>query len=317
MSLMTADFSDSTVWGLKYRPQSVQECILPKRVKEQFQGIVDSGKIPNLLLASPVPGIGKTTSAYAICKQLGADVLFLNASVDNSIDDVRNSIISFCSTVSMEDNLKVVFLDEFENFSTSGMLALRGVLEQYPGVSFIMTCNYVQRVIEPIRSRCSVVNFEIPEEERKDILKQVLVRVFQILDREGVQYDKKVVLEFVTKYFPDFRKVLNELQRYSIGGVIDTGVLVAIADSKLNSLVGFIKERDFSNARKWIGENNIDFATFYGKLYDEMYEGLDPSSIPETVITLAKYQHMSSSVADQQLNCAACIIELMSCTSFT
>ena len=179
-----------------------------------------------------------------------------------------------------------------------------------------MTCNYVQKIIEPIRSRCSTVTFEVPEDERKDILKQFLIRVFGILDAEGVKYDRKVIVEFVNKHFPDFRKVLNELQRFAVNGDIDVSVLTAITDTKLNDLIGFVRSRDFNSVRKWIGENNIDFSTFYGKMYDDMYESLEPSSIPETVLTLAKYQHMSATVVDQQLNCAACMIELMSCTSF-
>lgn len=316
MSILTSDFSNSTVWGLKYRPQTIQECILPKQVKEQFQQIVDTGEALNVIFASSIPGTGKTTSALAIAKEIGADVLFLNASVDNSIDNVRNSIISFCSTVSMEGNPKLVFLDEADHLSPAAQMALRGVIEQYSGVSFILTCNYIQRIVEPIRSRCPPVIFEIPEDERKDILRQFLIRVFQILEKEGVEYDKKVVVEFVNKNFPDFRKILNELQRFALCGKIDSSVLVAIQETKLNVLVDSIKNRNFSEARKWIGENNVDFSSFYGKLYDDIYDSLDPSSIPETVITLAKYQHMSSTVVDQQLNCAACVIELMSCASF-
>lgn len=316
MSLMTSDFSNSTAWGLKYRPKTIQECILPKQVKEQFQKIVNTGEVLNLIFASSIPGTGKTTSAIAIAKEIGADVLFLNASVDNSIDNVRNSIISFCSTVSLDGNPKMVFLDEADHLSPQAQMALRGVMEQYSGVSFILTCNYVQRIVEPIRSRCPPIIFEIPEAEKKDILRQFLVRVFGILDNEGVEYDKKVVVEFVSKNFPDFRKILNELQRFALCGSIDAAVLSAIQDTKLSGLIDFIKNRNFSEARKWIGENNVDFSSFYGKLYDDMYSLLDASSIPETVITLAKYQHMSSTVVDQQLNCAACIIELMSCASF-
>lgn len=316
MSIMTADFSDSNVWGLKYRPQTIQECILPKQVKAQFQEMINSGKVPNLLLASPIPGIGKTTSAMAIARELNADVLFLNASLNNSIDDVRTTILNFCSTVSLEDNPKIVLMDESDQITQSAQLALRGIFEQFSGVTFILTCNYAQKIAEPIRSRCSTINFEVPEEERKDILKQFLIRIFGILDKEGVKYDRKVVVEFVNKHFPDFRKVLNELQRFAIGGDIDVSILNAVLDTKLDELVGYIKNRDFTSVRKWIGENNIDFTTFYGKLYDDMYEFLEPSSIPETVLTLAKYQHMSATVADHQLNCAACMIELMSCTSF-
>lgn len=316
MSLFNGNFEDSSIWSMKYRPSTIQECVLPKQTKDQFIGILASGKIPNLILASSTPGTGKTTSCLALCKQLGYDVLFLNASLDNSIDQMRTTITGFCSSVSLDDRPKVVFLDEADGLSQQAMASLRGVIEQHSNVSFVLTCNYVQKLIEPIRSRCAVIEFKIPDEDRKDVLKQFLTRVFHILDKESVEYDKRVIVEFVTKYFPDFRKVLNELQRYASGGPIDSGVLSSVSDAKVDTLIAAIRDREFSTARKWIGENTIDHATFYGKLYDEMYEKLEPSSIPPVILILAKYQHMSSMVADQQLNLAAAVVELMSESSF-
>jgi len=312
MSIMTQDLSEASVWGIKYRPQTIQECILPVDLKTQFQKIVDTGKIPNLLLHSTQPGSGKTTSILCLCKQLGYDVLFINASLDNSIDDIRNKIVGFCSSVSLDDKPKVVFWDEADSLSLASQKGCRGLLEQYSNITFIMTCNYVGKLIEPIRSRFSTIEFKIPEDERKDLLKQFTIRVFEILDKEEVEYDKKAVLQFVSKYHPDYRKTLNELQRYSLSGCIDAGILSTIADVKVETLFTAMKERNFANARKWIGENaGVDWETFYGQLYELMYDRIEPSSIPPAILVLAKYQFQSATVADQQLNFAAAVVELM------
>ena len=316
MSLFNLDQSKETIWAMKYRPERIVDCVLPKANKAQFLGMLESGKIPNLLLSSTAPGSGKTTVALSLCKQLGYDVLFLNASLDNSIDDIRNTIIGFCSSVSLDSNPKCVLLDESDAMSQAGQAALRGVMEQFSNVSFILTCNYAQKLIEPIRSRCAHIEFKINDDERKELLKEYLKRVFFILTAEGVEFDKKAVIEFVQRYFPDFRKVLNELQRYSATGSIDLGVLSTTADSKVDGLIKAIKNREFSEARKWIGENAVDYATFYGKLYEEMYPQLDPSTIPPAILLLAKYQHMSATVVDQQLNLTACVLELMAEVSF-
>lgn len=312
MSLYSLNQDESSIWNMKYRPKTIDECVLPQHTKDQFNGMLEQKRIPNLLLASPTAGTGKTTSAMALCRALGYDVLFINASLENSIDDIRNTIVGFCSSMSLDGNPKAVLLDEVEFLSQNAMASLRGVIEQHSNVSFILTCNYAQKLIEPIRSRCATIEFKIPEDERKDLLKQFLMRVFKILDSEQVEYDKKVVVEFVQKYFPDYRKVLNELQRYAAGGKIDAGILSVIGDTKTDVLLDGLKSKDFSKVRKWIGENSgLDFTTFYGKFHETLYDHIVPSSIPPAVLHLAKYQYQAAFVADQQLNLTACMLEIM------
>ena len=313
MSLMTADQSDSSVWGMKYRPKTLDECILPAEMKKEFAKIIETGKIPNLMLHSHNPGSGKTTISKVLCDTLGYDILFLNASSDNSIDDIRNTVTNFCSSVSLEDRPKVVFWDECDGLTASSQSAARGILEQFSGVSFIGTCNYIRKLSDPFRSRFSEIPFKIPESERTDLLKQFIMRVFHILDLEGVTYDKKVVAQFVSKYFPDYRKTLNQLQRYAMSGQIDAGILSSVAEVRLDTLFEHVKNKKFGEARKWIAENSdIDWETFYGQTYEALYEKIEPSTIPPAILILAKYQFQSSTVADQQLNFAACVVELMS-----
>lgn len=312
MSLYTVDKTQTSAWGMKYRPDTVEECILPKETKAQIRGILDSGKLPPMLFHSSTSGSGKSSLAISICRELDADVLFMNASLDNSIDDARTTITQFCSSVSLDDKPKVVVLDEFCFSSQNMQAAVRGILEQYQNVTFIFTCNYIHKVMNAIQSRCSVIEFKIPQEERQDLLKQFIRRVFQILEAEGIEYDPKVVVQFVTKYAPDYRKTLNELQRYAQGGAIDVGILNSVADVRIDGLVAGLKNKDFGGVRKWISENSgTDWTTFYGKLYEVLYEKVQSSSIPSLVLLLAKYQYQAGQVVDQTLNFSAFCIETM------
>lgn len=313
MSSIGPDHSDSNVWGLKYRPKTIDECVLPAQLRTEFTKIIDSGKIPNLLLHSFYPGSGKTTMAMILCETLGYDVLFLNASLQNSIDDFRNTVTNFCSSVSLEDKPKVVFCDESDRITPAAQDACRGIIEQFQGVTFIATCNYVRKLSEPFRSRFSEVPFKVPEEERTELLKKFIIRVFGILDKENVTYDRKVVAQFVSKYFPDYRKTLNQLQRYAMNGQIDAGILSQVGDVSVDGLFAAIKHKKFSDVRKWIGENtDLDWETFYGQLYEFIYDKIEPATIPPAILILSKYQFQSSTVADQQLNFSAAVVELMS-----
>ena len=312
MGVMNVDHSDASVWGNKYRPDTINDCLLPEETKKQLHKIVEKGNIGSLLFHSSQGGTGKTTSGRALCLELGYDVMFMNASMQNSIDDVRNQIMGFCSSVSLDSKPKALFLDEVDAFSIPAQKSLKGVFEEFPNMSFILTCNHVGKLLPQLKSRCSEIEFKIPEEERLSLLKAFTMRVFEILDLEGVEYDKKAVLQFVSKYHPDYRKTLNELQRYALSGCIDAGILSTIADVKVETLFVAMKERNFANARKWIGENaGIDWETFYGQLYELMYDRIEPSSIPPAILVLAKYQFQSATVADQQLNFAAAVVELM------
>lgn len=313
MSSIGPDHSDSNVWGLKYRPKTIDECVLPAQLRTEFTKILESGKIPNLLFHTFYPGSGKTTMATILCETLGYDVLFMNASSQNSIDDIRNTVTNFCSSVSLDDKPKVVFWDESDRITSSAQDAARSIIEQFSGVTFIATCNYIRKLSDPFRSRFSEVSFKIPEEERTELLKQFIVRVFGILDKENVEYDRKVVAQFVSKYFPDYRKTLNQLQRYAMNGKIDAGILSQVADVRVDGLFDAIKHKKFSDARKWIGENtDLDWETFYGQLYEFIYDKIEPSTIPPAILILSKYQFQSSTVADQQLNFSAAVVELMS-----
>lgn len=315
MSYLDRDFSTAHMWSIKHRPQTIEECILPKSTKDRFKDIIRSGKIPNLMLVSAIPGTGKTTSALALCRELDADVLFINASLDNSINNIRTDVIGFCSTMSMTQKRKVVFLDECDQLSSDAILSLRGVMEQYPNTSFIFTCNYIQKIPDPIKSRCSVVEYKISPTEERDIKLKFIEATFKVLDKEVISYDKKAIVLFLHKFYPDFRKTLNELQNVCIDGKITAETIEQASSSKIDSLLLHIKAKDFFECRQWVA-NCKDLTILYSKLYEEMYPLLEQSCISEFIIILAKYQHMSSSVVDQQLNASACILELLNCVAF-
>lgn len=306
------------LWVEKYRPDTIQKCILSSQLKDTFQQFVDDEHIPNLLLSGG-PGVGKTTVAKAMLNQIGATHMMINGSEESGIDVLRNKIKNFASTVSFDTNRKFVILDEADYLNPqSTQPALRGFIEEFhKNCGFILTCNFKNRIIEPLHSRCSVVEFRIPNEEKPKLAAQFFKRITDILEEENVKFNPKAVAGIIEKFFPDWRRCLNELQRYSASGEIDAGILVNISDENLKEMTGFLKEKEFGNMRKWVANNlDNDPARIYRKIYDTLYERLEPASVPQLVLIIADYQYKSAFVADQEINLLACMTEIMSNVRF-
>lgn len=302
------------LWTEKYRPQTVEDCILPVETSESFLRTVELGEPQNLLLSGG-PGCGKTSVAKALCADLGCDVMVINCSEDGNIDTLRTKIRSFASTVSLTDGVKkVVILDEFDySNAQSTQPALRGFIEEFAdNCRFILTCNFKNRIIEPLHSRCTCIDFRIPQKEKPQMAVQFLKRAEEILKTEGVEYDQKVVAQLVSKYFPDFRRTLNELQRYSAGGKIDVGILQTLGDLQINGLIKSMKGKDFGGVRKWVVENlDNDQSRVFRAVYDGLYENLESGSIPQAILILGDYQYKAAFVADAEINLTACMVQLM------
>ena len=303
------------IWVEKYRPTTIDECILPKSIKKTFQDFVDRGEIPNMLLSGP-PGIGKTTVAKALCNQLGADYYVINGSDEGRfLDTVRTNAKNFASTVSLtsDSKHKVIIIDEADNTTSDVQLLLRASIEEFSkNCRFIFTCNYKNKIIDPLHSRCSVVDFSVNKKDKPTIAAQFFARINHILDKENIKSDKKVVAELISKHFPDWRRVLNECQRYSVGGEIDSGILASFSDVSINDLTKNLKEKNFSEVRKWVNTNlDNDTTLLFRRIYDSLYETLVVSSIPAAVLVLAKYQYQVAFVADQEINLLACLTEIM------
>ena len=303
------------IWVEKYRPQQIDECILPDHIKKTFQDFVDQGEIPNMLLSGP-PGIGKTTVAKALCKQLGVDYYVINGSDEGRfLDTVRNNAKNFASTVSLtsQSKHKVIIIDEADNTTPDVQLLLRASIEEFSGnCRFIFTCNYKNKIIEPLHSRCAVVEFGIQKKSKQEIAAKFFGRLVTILEEEKIEADKKVLAELINKHFPDWRRVLNECQRYSVGGKIDSGILAHFSDVKVNDLIKNLKEKNFAEVRKWCVNNlDNDPSVLLRRIYDSLYTSLVPSSIPAAVLILAKYQYQIAFVADQEINMLACLTEIM------
>ena len=304
--------NDHILWVEKYRPAKVEDCILPDAIKSSFQEYVTRKEIPNLLL-SGTAGVGKTTIATALCEDVGCDYIVINGSDESGIDVLRNKIKNYASSVSFTGGRKVIIIDEADYLNpNSTQPALRGAIEEFSSnCSFIFTCNFKNRIIDPIHSRCSVIDFKLNGSKAK-MASQFFKRVEWILEQENVQYDKQVVAAVITKHFPDNRRILNELQRYSVSGVIDKGILGNVADIQLDTLNVALKEKDFGSARKWVTSNlDNDPTKIYRKLYDGLYELLKPQSVPQLVLILAKYQYQAAFVADAEINLMACLTEIM------
>jgi len=300
----------------KYRPRKVSDCVLPESLSDTFQDIVKSGDIPNMILSGGA-GCGKTTVARALCDELGRDIMFINASEDGGIDTLRTRIRQFASAVSLSGSTKVVILDEADYLNPlSTQPALRGFIEEFSSnCRFILTCNFKHRIIEPLHSRCTTIDFKIPAKEKPKMAKQFLMRTKDILDKESVQYDERVLAELIIRYFPDFRRVLNEIQRYSVSGSIDAGILVT-ADIGAETLIKALKAKNFSDIRRWVVDNSDrDTAHIFRKIYETLLDSLQPAAIPQAVLVLSDYQHKAAFAADQEINLAACCIMLASeCT---
>ena len=303
------------IWVEKYRPKTIEECILPQRTKKTFQDFVKKGEIPNMLLSGP-PGIGKTTVAKALCHQLGADFYVINGSDEGRfLDTVRNNAKNFASTVSLtsDSKHKVIIIDEADNTTSDVQLLLRASIEEFSkNCRFIFTCNYKNKIIEPLHSRCSVVDFSVSKKDKPTIAAQFFQRLNTILDEERIDADKKVVAELINKHFPDWRRVLNECQRYSVSGKIDSGILAAFSDVSVNDLMKNLKLKNFSEVRKWCVDNlDNDTGVLMRRIYDSLYDVLVPGTIPAAVLIIAKYQYQIAFVADQEINLLACLTEIM------
>lgn len=301
------------LWVEKFRPKTVQDTILPEALKATFQEFVNQGNIPNLLLSGSA-GCGKTTIARAMLEELGCDYIVINGSMNGNIDTLRNDIKSFASSVSLSGGRKYVILDEADYLNAnSTQPALRNFMEEFSkNCGFILTCNFKNRIIEPLQSRCSVIDFKISKKEMPVLAMQFMKRVAGILDKQGIEYDKAVVAEVIKKHFPDWRRVLNELQRYSATGRIDSGMLSNLQEASFKSLIGFLKERDFTSMRKWVGENiDSDSVAIFRTLYDTASEYMDKNSVPQLVLILAKYQYQAAFVADHEINLVSCLTEIM------
>jgi len=306
-------FGESFLWVEKYRPKTIDECILPDRIKTIFNQISSEGRIPNMILSGG-PGMGKTTVAKALCNEVGCDFLMINGSEESGIDVLRTKIRGYASTVSFDGGRKVVILDEADYLNPqSTQPALRSFIEEFEKhCSFIMTCNYVNRIIEPLHSRCQVIDFKINKEEKVDVGSNFGKRLYTILDQEQVDYDKKVVAEVLMKHFPDYRRVLNELQKYSKYERIDSGILSQVSDINLTELMKHMKNKKFNEVRKWVVNNlDNDPQRVYRKIYDVASDFIHTTSVPQLVLILADYQYKSAFAADHELNLVACLVEVM------
>ena len=306
--------TESLLWVEGYRPKTIDECILSETIKGTLSDLVKDEKIPNLMFTGP-PGVGKTTAARALCEQTNSDYIIINGSDEGRmIDTLRTKMTQFCSTISFGGGRKIVIIDEADYMNPDSVQpGMRNFIEKFAeNCSFIFTCNYKNRIIDPIHSRCAVVDFGLGKEEKPHIAALFMERCVSMLITENGTHDKKVIVELINKHFPDFRRVLNELQRYSVSGVIDTGILTNLNEINLAELIGGLKGKKFSEVRKWGNQNmDQDTAKLFRKLYDTFHQHLKPQSVPQAVLIIADYQYKSAFVADQEINMVACLTEIM------
>ena len=303
--------NEHILWVEKYRPKKIQDCILPDALKNTFQEFVNKKEIPNLLLAGTA-GVGKTTVARAMCEEVGCDYIVINGSDDRGIAVMQNQVKNYATSMSLTGGRKVVILDEADNLTPDAQKSLRGMMEEVSiNCSFIFTCNFKNKILDAIHSRCTVIDVK-PNGSKAKMASQFFQRVCKILEQEGITYDRDVVAAVITKHFPDNRRILNELQRYSASGTIDKGILAAVSDIQMTELINSLKVKNFADARKWVTNNlDNDPAKIYRKLYDSLYEVLKPQSVPQLVLILAKYQYQAAFVADHEINMVACLTEII------
>ena len=308
------------IWVEKYRPKAISECILPQSIKKTLQDFVDAGELSNMLFTGP-PGIGKTTAAKALCEQLGVDSYVINGSDEGRfLDTVRTTAKNFASTVSLtsDSKHKVIIIDEADNTTTDVQLLLRAFIEEFSAnCRFIFTCNYKYKIAKPLHSRCTIIDFSINKRNKPTIAAEFFSRLNDILDQEKIKSDKKVVAELINKHFPDWRRVLNECQRYSVGGKIDSGILVAFSNVEIDQLTKILKDKNYSELKKWVSDNvTNDPESLFRSVYDSFFMTMIPTSIPSAVLLLAKYSEYATRVADHEINTLACLTEIMAECSF-
>jgi DNA polymerase III delta prime subunit len=309
---------DQFLWVEKYRPQKIDDCVLPESLKTTFKQYISQGELPHFLL-SGTAGVGKTTVAKALCNEIGADFIMINGSEESGIDTLRTKIKGFASTVSLTDAPKIIIIDEADYLqANSTQPALRSFIEEFSAnCRFIFTCNFKNRILEAIHSRCACIDFKIDTKDKQVLLGTFFKRASQILKQENVDFDQKVVAELITKHFPDYRRVLNELQRYSVSGKIDSGILVNMSQESFKDLIKLMKEKDFTNVRKWVGKNSdSDTVALFRELYDSSVTFMVAESIPQLVLILADYQYKAAFVADHELNIMAAMTEVMANCKF-
>jgi len=306
------DIVDQILWVERYRPHKISDCILPEDLKDTFQKYVDKKEVPNMILCGG-PGVGKTTIARAMCDEIGLDYIVINGSDESGIDTLRTKVKGFASSVSLYGGRKVIVIDEADYLTHAAQAGFRGVIEEFSSnCSFIFTCNYKNRIIEPLHSRCAVIDFKIKSADKAKMASGFMKRVQYILEQEKVEYDPKVIAALITKFFPDNRRILNELQRYSIRGKIDTGILAAQSDMKFSDLVAAMKAKSFGEARKWVTANyDNDAGVIFRQIYDSLYDIMKPNSIPIAVVIIGKYQYQAAFAADGEINLMAAITELL------
>ena len=308
---------DKFLWVEKYRPQTIKECVLPEHLKKPFQHYVDDGKIPNLILTGTA-GVGKTTVARAMCEEIGADYILINGSLESGIDTLRVKIVGFASSVSLTGGRKVIIVDEADNLSNASQLGFRGVIEEMAdNCTFIFTCNHFNKILDAIHSRCAVIHFKLNGDDKKKMASEFMARLRIILDGEKVKYDSKVLVELIMKHFPDYRRILNELQRYSVNGTIDIGILAQMSNTQIDELIKYMKTKDFKSIRQWVGANSdTDSSIIMREIFDKMFDIFKGPSVAVAVILLGKYQDMATNVVDAEINLMAFLTELLVETEF-
>ena len=310
---------DQFLWVERYRPQKIDDCVLPQALKDTFKQYITQGELPSFLF-SGTAGVGKTTVAKALCNEIGAEYILVNGSDEGrSIDVLRTTIKGFASTVSLTDAKKVVIVDEADYMNAQSVQpALRSFIEEFSGnCRFIFTCNFKNRIIEPLHSRCAVIEFKIDSKDKQEIAATFFKRAVQILKQENIEFDPKVVAELITKHFPEYRRILNELQRYSVSGKIDSGILLNMSEESFKDLVKLLKDKNFTEVRKWVAkQTDADTTSLFRELYDSAATTIEPNSVPQLVLILADYQYKAAFVADHELNIMAALTEIMAQCKF-